>query len=1289
MKKLVTLILVILSVSIFAANIQRIADVQPKPGSKGWADYSGVHWWIFDEVGERATYYNAEDFDMEYPVDFLAVQALLYEDDVNYHFKIYDKDGITVIWEQETDSIAAEGAWQLAYPLAPVILTDDFWIALVGSHAGGKVPKTVTDDGDGPHGAHSYFGTADAWTAVDPIERNHSMLVHIEPSTTILPPIVREVTGNECFMGTDATVFAKVFSQNDVDSISGQYSIEGAPWEYIEMSASKSTSYYSGFVPGQVDGTLGSLRFTTIDTLGNEGLSDEFPINWSKDNTMLDESFEGEWLPSGWSLNSVGAGFINTAVATGQFAHDGVKSAGHLDDEGAQDDWLITPILNIPATNSCTLSFWQNGEWLEYAGLHEVSVTVVGSGTWTQIYTGLPQLTPDGEVGDLGIWEQIMISLMDYAGDDIQIGFHYVGDFNAMWYIDEVKVAYDYEGPVPVSVIGNPALVDSLGIGGFVNNDLVLSVTAYDLTGVQSIIGHYSVDGGAVIDLPFTAAKSGNEVWTAFIPAEAAPTTGVINFDMIDLGGTASPTTADYDFEFIIDEFPPIITSFTYGKPIFVNTDMNLVLKFDDESAITSCSASYTDGDGTVPVVMTPSKINNYTYVGIVPAKVVETFGSVAFSIKDVNGDSVYSVDYDVEWFEGAEQFNDDFDANHTPSDWTFDGDWVLTEEDSHTATHSLTESEGGNYPHDFNFSATINTVMDFSTALSASLYLWKKIDTELDWDFVYVEGSTDGGLNWTKMAEFHGYGGDWEADEVSLGAFAGEATVQIRFRWFCDDNTGADGAWLDDIRICTFDNDHSDPVITYDGPSATVVGLVDYVINADLLDISDISETKVIYTVDGGAEQEVLAVPSFGPSGTYTYTIPAQPAGSVIDYKIVAIDDSPFLNTAETEMYKVIFGNYLYYENGGGNIDYPDTIGPTGSALAIAKRLTIEPDSLTKDHYKSTLVGFTIDNYISLPDYPSAPMYIHVWNDTGNGPGADMIVPFLQDQASIIGDSYAITMVDLRPYAAQLTDLEGNVYVGFTSSGDATNILYEVAGNHSGVPGYTAFERSWLGTGHIDTLSWSLDASSVYHMSGITTDYTLIDAPLAPLALTAVNVDDMNEKVLLNWAEGVDFDLDYYNVYRGLTSGFALGAPIGTVDASVGTTYEDISPIEIVTGSYFYKVTAVDEGGQESIPSKEVEVYFDSAIDGNIPMVTSLSQNYPNPFNPVTTINFSTAIEGNVSLTVYNTAGAVVAKLVDGKLDRGYHSVPFDGSRLVSGVYYYTMQLNDKVFTHKMMLLK
>ncbi|MBN2788902.1 MAG: T9SS type A sorting domain-containing protein, partial [Candidatus Delongbacteria bacterium] len=95
------------------------------------------------------------------------------------------------------------------------------------------------------------------------------------------------------------------------------------------------------------------------------------------------------------------------------------------------------------------------------------------------------------------------------------------------------------------------------------------------------------------------------------------------------------------------------------------------------------------------------------------------------------------------------------------------------------------------------------------------------------------------------------------------------------------------------------------------------------------------------------------------------------------------------------------------------------------------------------------------------------------------------------------------------------------------------------------------------------------------------------------------------------------------------------------------------------------------------------------SSIDGNMPLETKLEQNYPNPFNPTTAINFSLATAGNVQMNVYNFSGQLVNSLVDGQMSAGYHTVNFDASNLSAGVYYYTLEADNKVMTNKMVLVK
>ncbi len=95
--------------------------------------------------------------------------------------------------------------------------------------------------------------------------------------------------------------------------------------------------------------------------------------------------------------------------------------------------------------------------------------------------------------------------------------------------------------------------------------------------------------------------------------------------------------------------------------------------------------------------------------------------------------------------------------------------------------------------------------------------------------------------------------------------------------------------------------------------------------------------------------------------------------------------------------------------------------------------------------------------------------------------------------------------------------------------------------------------------------------------------------------------------------------------------------------------------------------------------------------IDGHSvdEMKFKLSQNYPNPFNPTTTIDFTLTKEGMTKLVVYNILGQEVKVLLNENMQAGLYSVPFSGSNLSSGVYFYKLQSNNQVEVKKMLLLK
>jgi hypothetical protein len=95
------------------------------------------------------------------------------------------------------------------------------------------------------------------------------------------------------------------------------------------------------------------------------------------------------------------------------------------------------------------------------------------------------------------------------------------------------------------------------------------------------------------------------------------------------------------------------------------------------------------------------------------------------------------------------------------------------------------------------------------------------------------------------------------------------------------------------------------------------------------------------------------------------------------------------------------------------------------------------------------------------------------------------------------------------------------------------------------------------------------------------------------------------------------------------------------------------------------------------------------------VPKAFALLQCYPNPFNPTTMIAFDVPERASITLKVYDLLGREVATILRNSFfEPGSHTVTFDGSRLASGVYFYSLKGEASgrgtfVAVRKMLLLK
>lgn len=123
---------------------------------------------------------------------------------------------------------------------------------------------------------------------------------------------------------------------------------------------------------------------------------------------------------------------------------------------------------------------------------------------------------------------------------------------------------------------------------------------------------------------------------------------------------------------------------------------------------------------------------------------------------------------------------------------------------------------------------------------------------------------------------------------------------------------------------------------------------------------------------------------------------------------------------------------------------------------------------------------------------------------------------------------------------------------------------------------------------------------------------------------------------------------------------------------------------VELAPGLFkIFTTREFETPGGDLLTSSEPE------SNSGLPAEFKLGQNYPNPFNPTTVFTYDVAKTGLVKLEVFDVLGRKVAELVNQRKSPGSYTVHFDAGNLSSGMYIYRMQVQGKVFTQKMLLIK
>ncbi len=254
--------------------------------------------------------------------------------------------------------------------------------------------------------------------------------------------------------------------------------------------------------------------------------STDIKADHPKNVEVFYENFD-VWPLTGWGFYELGDTVGWTDLVT-----FGGTNGGYLGPNAAMhtyealtgtDDWMVSPAISI-VDNSTMLSCWQH---VFSPGTYATAQIIVLNGQDPNTATKLDTLY-ECENEDIEYWEEISVSLGDFAGQTIYIGFRYAGtEMSQIWGIDELNISYSKPNDMAVSEFSPTwikfndkvfPVITVQNVGENTQNDFDVKVEIFDDT--DNIYTDSKTITGANLAANETLEVTMNNVWEASIAGD-------------------------------------------------------------------------------------------------------------------------------------------------------------------------------------------------------------------------------------------------------------------------------------------------------------------------------------------------------------------------------------------------------------------------------------------------------------------------------------------------------------------------------------------------------------------------------------------------------------------------------------------------------------------------------------------------------------------------------------------------------------------------------------------------
>jgi len=735
--------------------------------------------------------------------------------------------------------------------------------------------------------------------------------------------------------------------------------------------------------------------------------------------------------------------------------------------------------------------------------------------------------------------------------------------------------------------------------------------------------------------------------------------------------------------------------------------DLTLIIANEDATNATTCDVVLTVGDA--------ADVNNYTTQGVTFPAASSANQTVTVTVTD---DSSYEGDETLTF-----SIQNVAGGNSAAVGSTSDFDLTIDDNDPAITDLDYTETFDSNLGDCYTYSDSGATKEWYWSGGNAAMNGYNSGDVEVDWlvlpgiDFDsysneimtfetmynYNSINTDNYLKLYYSADYTGLGdpnsstwtelsytqptatSTWtESGNIDLSGVSGSA-VYIAFKY--RGISGGYNQWnVDDISIAEVAN--IAPVISSIAhtPSSNIGTSTTVSVSADVTDSDGtISTVELHWGLSTGSLGTTITM-SLDTGDTYeTDTdIPAQSEGSTVYYEVYAVDNGSASTTSD---------EYDYYIS--------DVADPEVGDLIITE--VCGTGANAGDGFME--IYNASEHAISLVNVQA-----RYWNSNPNNATPS---PVIDLSGTISSDDYVViarNSADFNTHYGFASDFSNSNFY-FNGADDGADIylndgraavLDSFNDNGTTGSGHSAwtwnddyvFERTSTGDGAIVT-NWT------ELTSGIGTPGAENDTPL-PVILSTFSAVYSNELLTINWLTQSESNNLGWNIYRSISNNIGQASQLnaeliqgaGTTSEPTSYSYVDNSNVENNT-TYWYWLESSSYSGETDLYGP---VYLTVQFEEDTPIIPEsygLYQNYPNPFNPSTSISFALEEASDVELIIYNIKGEKIKSIFNDHVNADETTISIwngedaNGKKVSSGVYYYKLTTDTKVYQKKMLLVK